>query len=149
MKHNDDENQAEDRLEHFVDAPGAVAKHGEADDHGDGGRGQLGENGHRERRALPGYAELGLYQLFERVDVVLKVAREELARFLVHAVHVGDQRQQAEQKNQGDAAPITRASFLLAGMAGCGRSINPTGRFSSRRSFCSRRAIWPWSHSWS
>ena len=49
---DNDQHQAQRGFEHFVDAPGAVAKNGEADDHGDGGRDQLRqESPWRARRA--------------------------------------------------------------------------------------------------
>ena len=48
------------------------------------------------------HAQLGLDLLLEDVDVVLKFAREKFADFLINAVDVGDQRQQAKQQKQRD-----------------------------------------------
>src|SRR5208282_3875500 len=95
VKKDDDQDQAERGLENFVNAPGAVAKNGEADDHGDSGGGQLGQNRHGERGALARDFEARLHDLLEGVDIVLEIAREELANLLVQAVNIGDQRQQA------------------------------------------------------
>src|SRR5208282_606769 len=100
IKKDDDQHQAERGFEDFVDAPGAVAKHGEADDHGNGSRDQLRENGHGERSARARYAEARLHDLLEGVDVVLEFARQEFANLLVETVDVGDQRQQAEQERE-------------------------------------------------
>ena len=41
--------------------------------------------------------------LLESVDVVLEFAREEFADFLVEAIDVGDQGQQAEEKREDEA----------------------------------------------
>ena len=103
VKKYDDQHQAERGFEDFGNAPGAVAKHGEADDHGDGSRDQLSQNGHGERGAGAGNAEARLDDLLEGVDVVLKIAGEEFADLLIETVDVGDQRQQAEQEHESEA----------------------------------------------
>ena len=103
ITNDDDQDQAERGFEDFVDAPGAVAKDGEADDHGDGGRDQLRENGHGERGAGARHSQARLDDLLEGVDVVLEFAGEEFAQLLVKTVDVGDQRQQAEQEHESYA----------------------------------------------
>src|SRR5260370_40254566 len=71
-KNDDDEHQAEGGFEDFVNAPGAVAKNGEADDHGNGRGDQLRQNGHGERASLAGYSKTRLANLLEGVGVVLE-----------------------------------------------------------------------------
>jgi hypothetical protein len=149
VENNDDENQAEGGFEDFVDAPGAVAKHGEADDHGDGGGDQLGENGHGERGARAGHSEARLDDLLEGVDVVLKIARQEFANLLVEAVDVGDQRQQAEEERR---ERCRRRSSEFFPLPFCGRNRAlvqsvPGGRPQFARSCFSRRCHRPLSHS--
>ena len=97
IEDDDDQDQAERGFKNLVKAPGAVAKDGEADDHGDGGRDQLRKDRHGERGAGACHPEARLDELLEGVDVVLEIAGEEFAQLLVKTVDVGDQRQQAEQ----------------------------------------------------
>ena len=159
VEKDDDQHQAERGFEDFGDAPGAVAKHGEADDHGNGRRDQLRQNGHGERGAGAGHAEARLDDLLEGVDVVLEIAGEEFADLLIETVDVGDQRQQAEEEHESDADADHWWSFLRAwrGFArlesrgrlsprGAVRSIKPSGRWSFARNCSSRLAICPLSH---
>src|SRR5271157_2483286 len=122
VKNDDDQHQAERGLEDFVNAPGAVAKDGEADDHGNGGGDQLRQNGHGERGAGARDSEARLDDLLEGVDVVLELAREEFANLLIETVHVGDQRQLAEPETDVEAwrgfAPLdSRGRLSLRGLA--------------------------------
>ena len=61
------------------------------------------QDGHGERGALAGYSQSRFDELFEGVDVVLEVAGEEFADFLIEAVDIGNERQEAEQQHQSYA----------------------------------------------
>ena len=98
VKHDHDQDQAQRGLQNFVNAPGPVAEHGEAHQHGDGGRRQLGQHRHGQRGARPAHSQPRLDVLLEGVDVVLKFAGKKLADFGVEAIHVGDQGQQPKQQ---------------------------------------------------
>ena len=56
-----------------------------------------------ERGPLARDSQARLYDLLESVDVVLKIAREEFADFLIETVDIGDQRQQAEEEGESDS----------------------------------------------
>ena len=161
IKKDDDQHQAEGGFEDGVDAPGAVAKHGETDDHGDGCRDQLRQNGHGERGARARHSEPRLHDLLEGVDVVLEFAREEFANLLVETVDVGDQRQQAEQERESyadtdhcwcflparGAVALSLVALSLVILSLVILSMSPSGRWSFARNCFSRRAIPPLSHS--
>src|SRR6202044_2816698 len=93
VEDDDDQNQADGRLQHFVDAPQLIAENGVAHKQGDSRGSQLLEHGHGERRAGAADAQAGLNLLLEDVDVVLKVARKKFAHLLVDAIDVRSQRQ--------------------------------------------------------
>ena len=97
MKQNDDQDQAESRLQDLIHAPGAVPEHGETDHHRNRGGDDLGQHRHGKSGAGPTHAQFGLDSLLEDGDVVLELAGKESPDFRVHAVGVGNQCQQSEQ----------------------------------------------------
>ena len=120
VENNDDQHEAERRFEHFVDAPGAVAKNREADDHGDGRGDQLrAESPSRARPRSRVTPRCGSTNLLEGVDVVLKVARKKFPDLLIKTVDVGDQRQQAKQQRESDAG----ADHLLSASSAPGKPL--------------------------
>jgi hypothetical protein len=113
-------------------------------------------------------SEARLDDLLEGVDVVLEIAREEFADLLVETVHVGDQREQAEEEHESYADADHCGCFLFAApetdveagrgfapldsrgrlsLRGLVLSIRPSGRWSFARNCFSRLAIRPLSHS--
>jgi hypothetical protein len=178
VENDDDEDEAEGGLKNFLDAPGLVAENGEADHHGDGGHGELYQDGHRERGSGAADAQFGLDLLLEGVDVVLKFAGEKFADLGIEAVDVGDQGQHSDhgEERNGDGVVAHEVAHREPRRAGVPRerpvgflraprgvaetrlefesampllSIRATGRASFLRRSCSRRAISPRSDSWS
>src|SRR5579864_1035992 len=166
VEQNDDEDQADRSLKDFVDAPGLVVEDQKANEESNRCDGELGEHRHGERSAGTGDAQFGFNFLLEDIDVVLKFAGEKFPDFLIDAIDVRDQCQQAEQekKREGDGEihAILRdvlACAVLRGFvdglcAGCvrscvTRSVRAAGSPSSRRNLASLRAISPLSRSWS
>ena len=96
----------------------------------------MSENRHGERGSFAGYSEARLDDLLESVDVVLEFAREEFADFLVEAIDVGDQGQQAEEKREDEANTdhylvLVFGSLLgrrTGAASGAVLSIRPSGR---------------------
>ena len=168
IEQNDDEDEAQRGLENFVDAPGAVAEHREAHQHGDGSRYDLGQHRHGERGARPAYSQPGLNSLLEGGNVFLELPRKEFADLGVDAVHVGDQGQQAEHQQQRSCdgvvhrvrASVWRGRPLGPRPLALGPkvpfvgltfppflSIKPSAAPEDARNFASLPAIAPWSHS--
>src|SRR5208337_158006 len=123
---------------------------------------QLREDGHGERGALAGDVEARLDELLEGVDVVLEIAGEEFAHFLIETIDVGDQGQQAEEEHESNAGAnhcycwsllVARPEVVLPGVvlsivvrsvvvrSVVVRSIRPSGRWSFARRCFSRLAI--------
>src|SRR5208283_303776 len=107
VEYDDDEDEADGRLQNLVDAPGLIAENQEADQHGNRRHGQLSDHGHgkhgpRATDAQRPFFQFGLDFLFEEVDVVLELAREKFSRLLVDAIHVRGQSQQAQQEEEHD-----------------------------------------------
>src|SRR5438105_5028613 len=98
IKDDDDQHQAECGLEHFVYAPGTIAKYGEAHRHRNGGSDQLRQNCHGERRPAARYSQTGLDNLLEGVNVVLEITRQKFADLLVKPIDVRDERQQGKEE---------------------------------------------------
>ena len=80
-----------------------IAENEIANEQGDRSHGQLREHGHRQQGAGTAYSEFRLDFLLEDVNVVLEFAGEKFADFLVDAIHIRDQRQQAEQEKKRNA----------------------------------------------
>ena len=59
VEQDDDEDQAERGLQNLVDAPAAFAKHGEADQQGDGSGDDLRQHRHGERGPRPAHSQPG------------------------------------------------------------------------------------------
>ncbi len=161
VEDNDDQNQADGGLQNLIDAPALVPEDREAHKQGNGRRGQLLEHCHGERGSGAAHVQVGLNLLLEDVDVVLKFPREKFADLLIDAVHVGGQRQQAQQRDQRECdAPIHAVLRLAPGARSlrssrletlpardCSLSISPASNFSCRRKRLSLRAISPLSRS--
>ena len=96
VEQDDDEDQAERGLKNLVDAPAAFTEHREAHQQGDGSGNDLRQHRHGERGARPAHSQPGLDSLLEGGNVVLELARKKSSNLGVHAIRVGDQRQQAE-----------------------------------------------------
>src|SRR5580704_6190998 len=96
VKQNDDEDQAQGSLKNLVDTPGAVAKYSEAHHHGDSSCHDLGQHRHGESSACPAYSQSRLDSLLEVGNVLLEFPGEKSSDLGVHAIRVGNQRQQAE-----------------------------------------------------
>ena len=62
----------------------------------------LRQHRHGERSSLAAHMQPRFDVLLVGVDVLLELARQELAHLGVQAIHVGDQRQQRHQDQQQD-----------------------------------------------
>ena len=89
---------------------------------------------------------------FPLVEIVLHLARQNLAELRIHAADVrreGLHQRRDHQKRDGEPAHGRAPFCMLRIRTRICRSIRPWGRRSLARSFCSRRAISPLSVSWS
>ena len=90
---NHDQHDADRHLQNLVNIPVAVGKQQVSDQQRDRGQDELREHCHREDGARTRNSQPGFNFLFKGVDVVLEIAREKLTQFLIHTVHIRDQRQ--------------------------------------------------------
>src|SRR5882724_5827943 len=122
--------------------PAPVEKHFVPHQHCYGRGCKLLQHRHREREAFAAHAYVRLHFLLERFQVFLELAREEFPHLGVHALHVGDEREQPHQDGDGDND--SRRHRLPSA-----RSVNDSGSASFLRKRCSSRAMEPSSLSWS
>ena len=97
VEDDDNEDQANRRLQNLVDAPALVAENQEARQESNQRHGQLRKHCHGQGSAGAGHPQFRFNFLFEDVDVVLKFAGEKFTNFLVDSMDVRNQRQQSQQ----------------------------------------------------
>ena len=116
---------------------GKCCDEAQAEDHAEGGDGELAEDGRGECHRFAAEAKAGLNDLFPCVDVVLVFAGEELAHLGVDAVDVGYEREDGEEDDERDGlnGRHARTRFMRVGCSA--RSMRPLGRLNSRRSSAS------------
>src|SRR5579859_5806789 len=102
VEQNDDEDQADRSLKDFIDAPGLVVENQKANKESNRCDGELREDCHGERSAGTGDAQFRFNFLLEDIDVVLKFAGEKFPDFLIDAIDVRDQCQEAQEKKKRD-----------------------------------------------
>ncbi len=129
-------------------------------------QGQLLQDCRAKSSVIARESDLRFDLFFPFIEVVLHLARKNLAVLRIHAADVRRkgiyQSREYQQRNRKPAhgrAPFAVCFLLTTDLDAPGltfetwdptvRSMRPWGRRSRARSFCSLRVIWPWSDSWS